>query len=36
VQHIRSLKTGGCFLGEITPGKEALHARFIKTLEVKA
>ena len=36
VQHIRSLKTGGCFLGEVTPGKEALHARFIKTLEVKA
>jgi len=36
VRHIRSLQAGGCFLGEVTPGKEALHAKFIKTLEVKA
>ncbi len=36
VHHIRSLQAGGCFLGEVTPGKEALHARFIKTQEVKA
>jgi hypothetical protein len=30
------LQAGGCFLGEVKPGKEALHARFVKTLEVKA
>jgi len=30
------LQAGGCFLGEVKPGKEELHARFIKTLEVKA
>jgi hypothetical protein len=30
------LQAGGCFLGEVTPGREKLHARFIKTLEVKA
>ncbi len=36
VQHIRSLQAGGCFLGQVTPGKEKLHARFVKTLEVKA
>jgi hypothetical protein len=34
VRHIRSLQAGGCFLGEVTPGKEKLHARFVKTLEV--
>jgi hypothetical protein len=28
------LQAGGCFLGQVTPGKEKLHARFIKTLEV--
>jgi hypothetical protein len=36
VRHIRSLQAGGCFLGEVTPGKEALHARFVKALEAKA
>jgi hypothetical protein len=36
VQHIRSLQAGGCFLEEVKPGKEELHARFIKTMEVKA
>jgi hypothetical protein len=36
VQHIRSLKAGGCFLGEVMPGKETLHAEFIKALEAKA
>jgi len=36
VQHIRSLQAGGCFMGEVMPGKEALHAKFIKTQEAKA
>jgi hypothetical protein len=30
------LQAGGCFLGQVTPGKEKLHAWFVKTLEVKA
>jgi len=30
------LQAGGCFLREITPGKEKLQARFVKTQEVKA
>lgn len=36
VQNIRYLKDGGCFLGEVMPGKEALHAKFIKSLKVVA
>jgi len=36
LQHIRSLRAGGCFLGEVMPGKEALHAEFVKTQEAKA
>jgi hypothetical protein len=30
VQHIRSLKAGGCFLGEVLPEKKALHVKFTK------
>ena len=36
VQHIRSLQAGGFFLGEVMPGKEALHTKFINTQEARA